>query len=133
MSRRTTRRSFLNAAAATAITAPYFIRNLRAAPPSKLGVRILLLSGEEIGVHGSWVYAAERFATPPTLPTSVVNLEFIGAAPDLGVFKSERFTLRSYAPDQRLLDRIDAVHRRLRHKPVYVSWYGAATEPRSRA
>ena len=35
MSRRTTRRSFRNAAAATAITAPYFIRNLRAAPPSE--------------------------------------------------------------------------------------------------
>ena len=94
-------------------------------------VEIALLSGEEIGVHGSWEYARQRFTEPPDLPTAVVNLEFIGAASDLATFGSEKFSLRSFPPDPALLALLDGVHHQQRQKPLYVTWYGAATDARS--
>jgi acetylornithine deacetylase/succinyl-diaminopimelate desuccinylase-like protein len=105
---------------------------LRAAGPlPRTEVEIALLSGEEIGVHGSWELARQRFAAPPDLPTAVVNLEGLGATPDLAVFGSERFSLRSFPPDPRLVAILDAAHRQLRRKPLHVTWYGAATDARS--
>lgn len=94
-------------------------------------VEIALLSGEEIGVQGSWEYARTRFAEPPDLPTAVVNLELIGAAPRLAVFGSERFQLRGFPPDPELVALLDAVHRRQHDAPLHVTWYGAATDARS--
>jgi hypothetical protein len=41
-------------------------------------VEVLLFSAEEMAAQGSWVYARERFAAPPSLPTALVNLEIIG-------------------------------------------------------
>ncbi len=102
-----------------------------AGPLPRTEVEIALLSGEEIGVHGSWEYARQRFSAPPDLPTAVVNLEFIGASPDLATFGSEKFSLRSFPPDPRLLGLLDAVHHQQRQKPLYVTWYGAATDARS--
>lgn len=102
-----------------------------AGPLPRTEVEITLLSGEEIGVHGSWEYARQRFARPPDLPTSVINLEFIGAAPDLATFGSEKFSLRSFPPDPTLLGILDTVHRQQRQKPLHVTWYGAATDARS--
>jgi Zn-dependent M28 family amino/carboxypeptidase len=49
-------------------------------PPARTDVELLLLSAEEVGVQGSWAYAAQRFAGPPDLPTFVVNLEGIAYA-----------------------------------------------------
>lgn len=100
-------------------------------PPDRTEVRALLLSGEEIGVHGSWEYARRHFADEPALPTRVINLELIGATADLAVFGRERFTLRSYEPDARLIEILDAVHRERRGEPLHVTWYGAATDARS--
>lgn len=102
-----------------------------AGPLPRTEVEIALLSGEEIGVHGSWAYAEQRFASPPALPTGVVNLEFIGASSDLAVFGSEKFSLRSFPPDPTLVGLLDAVHRQQRHTPLHVTWYGAATDARS--
>ena len=102
-----------------------------AGPLPRTEVEIALLSGEEIGVQGSWEYARQRFSAPPDLPTSVINLEFIGAAPDLAVFGSEKFSLRSFPPDPTLVAILDAVYRQQRQKPLYVTWYGAATDARS--
>ena len=102
-----------------------------AGPLPRTEVEIALLSGEEIGVHGSWEYARQRFAAPPDLPTSVVNLEFIGAVPDLAVFGAEKFSLRSFPPDPTLVGLLDAAHRAQRHAPLHVTWYGAATDARS--
>jgi len=45
-------------------------------------VEVILFSAEEVGVQGSWVYAAERFAQPPELASFVVNLEGLGASAD---------------------------------------------------
>lgn len=104
---------------------------LALSPPQRTAVHVLLLSGEEAGVQGSWEYARTRFATAPRVPTRVINMEFFGAAPDLAVFKRERFSLTSYPADPGLLSRIDRVHRRRRGKPVHVTWYGAATDARS--
>ncbi|MBX3026912.1 M28 family peptidase [bacterium] len=105
---------------------------LRAAGPlPRTEVEIALLSGEEIGVQGSWEWARQRFAEAADLPTGVINLEFIGAAPDLAVFGSEKFSLRAFPPDPALLALLDAVHRQQRGKPLYVTWYGAATDARS--
>jgi acetylornithine deacetylase/succinyl-diaminopimelate desuccinylase-like protein len=100
-------------------------------PLPRTEVEIALLSGEEIGVQGSWEYARQHFSGAAELPTSVINLEFIGAAPDLAVFGSEKFSLRSFPPDPVLVDILDAVHRRQRGTPLYVTWYGAATDARS--
>lgn len=94
-------------------------------------VEIALLSGEEIGVQGSWEYARRRFAQPPELPTAVVNLELIGAQPQLAVFGSERFQLRGFPPDPALVELLDAVHRQQYQAPLHVTWYGAATDARS--
>lgn len=102
-----------------------------AGPLPRTEVEIALLSGEEIGVEGSWEYARQRFAGDADLPTSVINLEFIGAAPNLAVFGSEKFSLRSFAPDPTLVGLLDAVHRQERGAPLYVTWYGAATDARS--
>ena len=94
-------------------------------------VEILLLSGEEVGVQGSWEYARHRFAQPPELPTAVINLEAIGAAQHLAVFGSERFQLRGFPPDAELVALLDAVHRQQYQTPLHVTWYGAATDARS--
>jgi hypothetical protein len=102
-----------------------------AGPLPHTEVEITLLSGEEIGVHGSWEYARQRFTDPPDLPTAVVNLEFIGAASDLATFGSEKFSLRSFPPDPALLALLDGVHHQQRQKPLHVTWYGAATDARS--
>jgi len=104
---------------------------LIAAPPARTKVSLLFLSGEEIGVQGSWAYAQSRFATPPTVKTAVVNLEFLGAATDFGVFKGETFTTRRYDPDARLVEVFDSVHRAHQGKPLWVTWYSAATDARS--
>ncbi len=77
-------------------------------------VEVLLLSAEEVGVQGSWVYAAQRFATPPDLPTFVINLEGIGASNELAVLGRERFTLRSFEPDARIVALLDAPGRAAR-------------------
>ncbi|MFN8641245.1 MAG: M20/M25/M40 family metallo-hydrolase [Candidatus Binatia bacterium] len=101
-----------------------------AGPLPRTEVEIALLSGEEIGVQGSWAYARQRFATPPARPTAVVNLEGIGASPDLAVFGRETFSLRSFPPDPALLAILDAAHRQVRQRPIHVT-YGAATDARS--
>lgn len=100
-------------------------------PLPRTEVEVLLLSGEEIGVQGSWAYAQRRFTQPPDVPTAVINLEMIGAAPNFAVFGSERFSLRSFPADPGLVALLDAVHRAERQQPIYITWYGAATDARS--
>ena len=102
-----------------------------AGPLPRTEVEVLLLSAEEIGVQGSWAYARRRFAQPPDVPTAVINLEMIGAARDLAVFGSERFTLRRFPADPGLVALLDAVHRAQHGEPLYITWYGAATDARS--
>ena len=94
-------------------------------------VEVVLLSAEEVGVQGSWEYAKERFARPPALPTFVVNLEGIGASTRHGVLPSERFTLRSYAPDAGIVARLDAVHLARFGVPLERGPVGGATDARS--
>ena len=79
---------------------------------------MILFSAEEVGVQGSWVYAAERFAQPPALASFVVNLEGLGASADHGVLPAERFSLRSSAPDPRLVALLEEVHRERFGKPL---------------
>lgn len=101
------------------------------APLENTDVTYLFLSGEEIGVYGSWVYAGATFPDPPARPTAVVNLEFIGATENMGVFEREAFSLRSFAPDDRLLALLDDVHREHRGTPLYRFPYPAGTDGRS--
>jgi len=89
------------------------------------------LSAEEVGVQGSWAYAAQRFAGPPDLPTFLVNLEGIGASADFAVLGRERFTLRSFAPDERVVALLDAAHRRRFGGPLARTPFGGATDARS--
>jgi Zn-dependent M28 family amino/carboxypeptidase len=91
----------------------------------------LLLSGEEVGVQGSWAYAARRFSQPPDLPTRVVNLEGLGASNEFAVLGSERFTLRAFAPDPRVVSLLDATHRAAFGRPLAQSGFGGATDARS--
>lgn len=94
-------------------------------------VTVLLLSGEEIGVYGSWIYAERVFAQPPARPTAVINLEFLGATQDQGVFGREAFSLRSFAPDPALVDLLDEVHRSRRGRPLYRFPFPSGTDGRS--
>jgi len=100
-------------------------------PLARTDVEVLLLSAEEVGVQGSWVYAAQRFAAPPELPTFVVNLEGIGASARLAVLGRERFTLRSFEPDARLVALLDERHRMLFGRPLERTGFGGATDARS--
>ena len=100
-------------------------------PPTRTEVEVLLLSAEEVGVQGSWAYAARRFAAPPALPTFVVNLEGIGASAELAVLGRERFTLRSFEPDARLVALLDARYRMLFGRPLERTGFGGATDARS--
>ena len=94
-------------------------------------VEVLLLSAEEVGVQGSWAYAEQRFGSPPEIPTYVVNLEGIGASSELAVLGSERFTLRSFEPNARLVALLDASYRASFGKPLEVTAFGGATDARS--
>jgi len=94
-------------------------------------VEVLLLSAEEVGVQGSWAYAEQRFGSPPELPTYVVNLEGIGASSELAILGSERFTLRSFEPDARVVALLDACHRASFGTPLEVTAFGGATDARS--
>ena len=98
---------------------------------ARTDVEVVLLSAEEVGVQGSWVYAAERFPGPPALPSFVVNLEGIGASTRHGVLPSERFTLRSYPPDAQIVELLDGVHRARFGTPLERAPVGGATDARS--
>jgi acetylornithine deacetylase/succinyl-diaminopimelate desuccinylase-like protein len=100
-------------------------------PPDRTDVEVLLLSAEEVGVQGSWSYAAERFAGPPDLPTFVVNLEGIGASARLEVLARERFTLRSFEPDARVVELLGARYQLLFGRPLERTAFGGATDARS--
>jgi Zn-dependent M28 family amino/carboxypeptidase len=101
------------------------------APPARTDITFLLLSGEEIGVHGSWKYAERFFAQPPKLPTAVVNLEFLGATENMGLFDIEAFSLRRYEPDAALVALLDEVHQRRSGAPLHRFGYPAGTDGRS--
>jgi Zn-dependent M28 family amino/carboxypeptidase len=100
------------------------------APLARTTLEIALLSAEEIGVQGSRDFVRARLV-PAAPSTMVINFEAIGAAADLAVFGSERFTLRSYRPDVGLVATLDTVHRRRRDSNLHVTWYGASTDARS--
>lgn len=103
---------------------------LSRAPLARTTVDVALLSAEEIGVQGSRDFVHARLIPAPA-KTAVINFELIGAAANLAVFGSERFTLRSYPADPGLVAVLDAVHRRRRGQPLHVTWYGASTDARS--
>jgi hypothetical protein len=103
---------------------------LARAPLARTDVEVALLSAEEIGVQGSRDFVHARLL-PASANTSVINFELIGAAADLAVFGSERFTLQSYPADPTLLNVLDTVHRQRRQRPIHVTWYGASTDARS--
>jgi hypothetical protein len=98
---------------------------------ARTDVEVLLLSAEEVGVQGSWAYAEQRFATPPEIPTFVLNLEGIGASSELAVLRSERFTLRSFEPDARVVALLDAPHRASFGRPLERTAFGGATDARA--
>jgi hypothetical protein len=107
-------------------------QNLAAGEPlERTDVTVLILSGEEIGVYGSWVYAERVFSSPPARPTAVINLEFIGATRELGVFGRETFSSRSFEPDPALLALLDEVHSQRRGAPLYRFPFPAGTDARS--
>jgi hypothetical protein len=93
-------------------------------PLATTRLEVILLSGEEVGTQGARALARARFARPPERPTAVLNLELLGATPDLAALARERFTLRSLPADPGLLAHVDAVHRERRGTPLHVSGGG---------
>jgi hypothetical protein len=77
------------------------------ARPDGTEVQIVLFSGEELGAHGAWAWVRSRFAAPAELPTTVVNLELVGAAKEFLVGGEMSLTWHGYPPAD-LLDRLDA-------------------------
>jgi acetylornithine deacetylase/succinyl-diaminopimelate desuccinylase-like protein len=104
---------------------------LAAAPPARTEVEIALLSAEEVGVQGSHVFAARRFAKPPALPTFVLNFDPIGVAPGLRLLRRESFTMRSFAPDPRLVARLDEVYEAERGEKLSRTPFSGGTDARS--
>jgi acetylornithine deacetylase/succinyl-diaminopimelate desuccinylase-like protein len=100
-------------------------------PPEHVQVELLWLSAEEVGVQGSWAYAAQRFAEAPDVPTWVVNLEGLGAGAEHQVIRRETFTLRSYPPAPELVSRLEEVHQEELGIPLEPTWYGGATDARA--
>jgi len=92
---------------------------------------VLLLSAEEVGVQGSWAYARGRFGAGADLPTFVINLEGIGASELHGVLARERTTLRSFAPDPRIVALLGRVHAELFDRALQLGSAGGATDARS--
>ncbi len=107
------------------------MQGLLADPPVQTDVEVVLLSGEEIGVQGSWEYARERFTTPPDLPTMVVNLDPIGTSSDLAILGSETFTAGAHPPDPDLVALLQRVYHAQRGTALPVTWYGGGTDARS--
>jgi len=104
---------------------------LAARPPERTRVELLWLSAEEVGVQGSRIYAAKRFAEAPAEPVWVVNLEGLGASPRHAVLAGERSALRTRRPDPGLVARLDAVHRAALGAPLATTFYAGATDARS--
>ena len=100
-------------------------------PLARTQVELLWLSAEEVGVQGSWVYASERFAAPPDLPSYVINLEGIGASAGFAVIGRERFMLRSFAPGAQVVALLDGVERARSGDPIQVTRFGGSTDARS--
>ena len=94
-------------------------------------LEVALVSAEEVGVQGSWVWARRRFAEPPDLPTAVVNLEGLGASTQLAVLGSERFTLRAFPPDPGIVAWLDRVYREHFDAPLERTRFGGGTDARS--
>lgn len=103
----------------------------RAAPLERTEIEIVLLSAEEIGVQGSWVYAQQRFGAGQDLSTFVVNLEGLGTSPTHAILRSESFTLRSFAPDERLAALIGRAHEETLGSALVPFRFGGATDARS--
>lgn len=104
---------------------------LHKSPPTDANVTLVFLSGEEIGVQGSWHYARDRFPTPPTIPTFVINLEALGLSSQLAIFGGETFTLRRYAPDPLMAEAANQVHQQRFQKDIWTTPYSGATDARS--
>ncbi len=91
-------------------------------------VRFLFFAGEEIGRQGATHYAAERFATPPDLPTWAVNFDPLGATDTLGVVSKEGGATRSFRPDADLIDSLERVYRDTHQRDLYRSPTGGYTD-----
>ena len=105
---------------------------LAAGPPlERTDVEVVLLSAEEVGVQGSRQFAAERFASPPDLPTAVVNLEGVGGTDHLAVLGGERTFVRRFAPDPALVALMDRLHRERYGGPLEITDVAGATDARS--
>jgi hypothetical protein len=104
---------------------------LAAEPLARTEIEVWLFPAEEVGVQGSSAYAAARFGAAPALPTSVVNLEGLGASADHAVVSRERFLLKSFPPDPALVAVLDRVHRERFGRPLGGLPFGGATDARS--
>ena len=97
MSHRITRRSLLKAAGAAAITAPYFIRNLRAAPPSET------VRHASFGAGG--MASADLQAIASHSNVKLICVADVDTHPS-GILKSNRFPeIRVYQDWRELLDK----------------------------
>ena len=102
---------------------------LKEHPLEHTRVELVFLASEENGVQGSDVWV--RSWPAPSLPMQVVNLEGLGASDHFAVFRGERFTLHSFAPDEGVLAALDAAHLTLHGTPIHRTWYPASTDARS--
>ncbi|HZL89079.1 MAG TPA: Gfo/Idh/MocA family oxidoreductase [Pirellulaceae bacterium] len=97
MPHRTTRRSFLKSAAAAAIAAPYFIRNLRAAPPSET------VRHASFGAGG--MASADLHAIASHSNAKLICVADVDTHPS-GILKSKEFPdIRVYQDWRELLDK----------------------------
>lgn len=107
---------------------------LHAKPLEHTDVELVFFTGEELGVHGSPAYVAQRLPSQCAggcMPTRVINLDGVGASEDLAFFRRERFTVESYAPSAEVRAVLDAAHEAKRGVPLHETFYPASTDART--
>lgn len=109
-------------------TALALAQRFAAEPLPHTELTFVFFSGEEIGLEGSRAFVRAGH-TPKG--AQVINLDGVGAAADLALFKSESALLARYAYDPGLVARIDAEHRARRGKPLHHTFYSALTDARA--
>ena len=96
---------------------------LSAARLTHTEVQLVFFSAEEIGLEGSMQWVARGMDR--SLPTRAINLDGVGMARELALFKAESGVVRSFSPDPELVAAVDRV------SPLYRTFYPATTDARS--
>ena len=91
-------------------------------------VEIVFFAAEEIGRQGSQHFVHGRFDRAPDVPTFAVNFDPLGASNVLAIVAKEGGAVRSFRPDEKLIDQVEAVYRATHERELYRTPTGGYTD-----